>query len=362
MAQGRIRPSTSPRSPCPDSRYWMVALGDGGLSNKRCARSADNLQRSEQPKCASVFVHAVFPIRSAQRARSFRVETSSWSAASALTPSMLARLTKFKVSLFRRIPWRRVQASELPGPHHRQALLRKEGRCKGGFQQGIAQRLARRDRFGGDPRRTHASCPFINPRASVGASRLPVGRDLSWPRLPASVLANGVRIRVSPIQLELSWCCPSCLRSRGRAGRHSSRGAPKLVLAHSPCLGPGSLGQVSGVFDLVERRAGFIVLSGLYAPAHLRSSGPQTRVGRRGSSVGNAVAVSVGSDHAGSLAPGRGSPPVGGRCSKSVRPRRALRERGFEKRRRVPRSVLLARRGCSHFGAGPVRLWDEGWR
>ena len=64
-----------------------------------------------------------------------------------------------------------------------------------------------------------------------------------------------------------------------------------------------------------------------------------SRLGWRteGCVVGDAVAVSVGGDHACGLAPGRGSSSVVRLRSKSLRPRRVLGERSFERKPRAPR-------------------------
>ena len=87
------------------------------------------------------------------------------------------------------------------------------------------------------------------------------------------------------------------------------------------------------------------------------------RLGRgpEGCVVGDAVAVSVGGDHACGLAPGCGSSSVVGRRSKSLRPRCVLGECSFEcgVGAGLDQFLPLVESG-SHLGVDDsVRLWDE---
>ena len=102
-------------------------------------------------------------------------------------------------------------------------------------------------------------------------------------------------------------------------------------------------------------------VQGCTRPRSVDPLGRRLGWGAEGCVVGDAVAVSVGSDHAGSLAPGRGSSSVVGRHSKSLRPRCALGQGVVEYgvSARLDQFLSLVE-GRSHLCVDDsVRLWDE---
>ena len=166
---------------------------------------------------------------------------------------------------------------------------------------------------------------------------------------------------MSPIQLELSWCCPSCLRSRG-SGRTTQR--PRRSEARSGSQRrPGSLGpRVSGVF-LILFDASEVQRSvqGCTRPRSVDLLDRRLGWRAEGRVVGDAVTIAVGGDHARGLAPGRSPSRFGGPRAECLRPRHALGQRAVEYGVGACRDELLSLvESRSHLNIDDaVRLWDE---